>query len=223
MKIHIVSILALTLIIKVLFHRDLGITLVVATFIYITGILPWLTWEFVTKKFQKKESNTDRLLRMANDKVLQKKIKLSNTVFLNFPNLPSDQDLENSEIKDLKIKVQAGKNGENNYTIKITNIGRRVFKNIDIDIRNILLWAGSFGVDTTHMPSNIEYCDSVKCGAEEIQPNETFEINITGYGSYEKYDLERIRYAKISFSSPVKNKLHIPYWVEILVDFPNAI
>lgn len=164
----------------------------------------------------------NKLLKMANDKTLQKKIKLSNTVFLNFPNLPSDKDLKSSEIKDIKIKIQAGQKSKKDFIVKITNIGHHTFKNIDIDIKNILLWAESFGVDTTHMPSDFQYGTTADCKAEEIKPNETIEIGIAGYGSHEQYDLERIRYAKISFSSPEKEKLHIPYWVEIVVDLPNS-
>lgn len=57
MKIHIISFIALIAIMKILFKRDIGITIIFATFIYITSIMPWLAFDFVSKIFKKKSQN----------------------------------------------------------------------------------------------------------------------------------------------------------------------
>jgi hypothetical protein len=222
MHIHILLVLIAAGAFKIMFGWSYFHALVGVAIAYLFGLIPWMFFTFIETRFSKKLSPIERFMKYAQTPDFRKRSTLANQIFRTWPELPSDAVLRKSEIKDLKIRVRPDKSDDRKYVVQVTNTGKTPYENIAIDLRDTLLWAENFGLDTTHMPDEIQYAQGAPVRIAKLLPKETASIETTGYGTPDKYDMERVRYAPISFDRPIKEQTDTPYWSEVVVDLPGA-
>lgn len=68
MKTHIAIILVATLIFKIIFHGNFLYLLIGVSFAYITGMLPWVAWNYTTKKLTRNHSAADHVPESGNSR-----------------------------------------------------------------------------------------------------------------------------------------------------------
>jgi hypothetical protein len=223
MHIHVLLVLITAVAFKLMFGGSFWHMLAGVTFAYLIGLLPWMCITFIQTRFSKKPSPVEQFMQYAQTPEFRKKSMLADQVFKRWhQDFPSDAVLRKSEIRDLKIVVRPEKSGYSKYVVQVANTGKAAYENIAIDLREILLWAENFGLDTTHMPADIQYAQGAPVRIEKLPPGETASVETTGYGPYDKYDLDRVRYAPVSFDRPIREQTNTPYWCELIVDLPGA-
>jgi hypothetical protein len=222
MHIHILLVLIAAGAFKLTFGWSYLHALAGVAIAYLLGLLPWMFFTFIETRFSKKLSPIERFMKYAQTPDFRKRSTLANQIFKTWPELPSDAALRKSEIRDLKIRVRPDKSDDRKYVVQVTNTGKTPYENIAIDLREILLSAESFGLDTTHMPEDMQYAQGAPVRIAKLRPKETASMEITGYGTHDRYDLDRVRYAPVSFDRQVKEQTDMPYWSEVIVDLPEA-
>jgi hypothetical protein len=221
MKMHLIYIAVATIAFKLLFHKvDTLYLLLGVSFAYFAGMAPWAVYSFITRKLQRDKPSLEEFMNYAKTPDYKKKSTLANEIFHSFPQLPSDQDLKKTEIRDLRVAIGPSDTDTDRFCVTVENRGKTSYKGLIIELRNILGWAESFGIDTTHMPSSSQYAGNSDVKIDVIAPKEVIRAEVSGYGIPGKYRHYRTRYAKV-FPFPRKETAHLQ-WCEIHVNLPGA-
>ena len=130
---------------------------------------------------------------------------------------------EAREVKGLRIVVSADDSAADAYRVEVTNTGRHAFEQLTIDYRDILLWAESFGLDTTHMPAEQQYIAGEPIHIESLAPGGTARFVRKGYRDHEAYDGLRERLLNVEFVQDGQPATKADRrWAPAVVKLPNA-
>jgi hypothetical protein len=97
-------------------------------------------------------------------------------------------DFESRGVRDLSITISADSSGPDRYLISVRNSGSRTFEELRVHHEPVLLDAESFGLDTTHMPSEQASIAGEPVLVDILPPGQTAAVVRSGYGPHERYD-----------------------------------
>ena len=135
----------------------------------------------------------------------------------------AEQEAEKRRHPDISIRVAASKISDHHYSIDISNIGNLTYNNLRILYEPVLLDAGSFGLDTTHMPSNHSRIAGEPIIVDTLQPGQSAHFIRNGYGSHTKYD--NLAECPFNLEYQMGSKSYVAndrHWTIAIVDLPNA-
>ena len=220
MKKHLLYIAVATAVLKLVFHRtDTLYLLAGVSFAYLVGMAPWAVYSFVANKFKRSEPTLEDLLKFSQTPEFEKRTTLANEIFHYFPRLPNDQDLKKTEVRDLLVTIEPSTTTMDRYSVTVKNVGKSTRTGLSIELKQILGWAGSFGLDTTHMPSDVQHKGDSDVKLNSIAPNEVIRTEVLGYSTPEQYRHDRIRYAKVVSAS--RKEAGLTNWCEVRVKLPS--
>ena len=74
------------------------------------------------------------------------------------------------------------------YVITVNNNGPHTYRNLLVRYESLLLDAGNFGLDTTHMPHEMARNPGAPIEIAVVAPGESVQVVRTGYGLHDEYD-----------------------------------
>lgn len=126
-------------------------------------------------------------------------------------------------VKDLLIHIGPEPSSDTSYLMSIINTGGAGYKNLRFLYADILLWAESFSIDTTHMPQEIQYAPGEPLVINYLAPGEKVEVTLEGYGTHDRYDAPSRRFIHLEYELHNKKvTLADKKWCYAFVDLPSA-
>lgn len=126
-------------------------------------------------------------------------------------------------VHDLEVRIAAEHSDPYSYLITVANPGRRSFRKLRVNFRNVLLYAESFSLDTTHMPAEMQYSPGEPLLIDVLDPGQSIRVVREGYGTHERYDQFALMPVELEFEvdggvfGVAEGR-----WCEAVVDLPNA-
>jgi hypothetical protein len=74
------------------------------------------------------------------------------------------------------------------YVITVNNNGSHTYRKLLVRYEALLLYAGNFGLDTTHMPDKEARKPGGPIEIAVVSPGESVQVVRTGYGLHDEYD-----------------------------------
>jgi hypothetical protein len=132
-------------------------------------------------------------------------------------------DIEARHAKDVEIRVAADPGASNAYALSVTNTGPHAFRALEVDDRELLMWAENFGLDTTHMPDAQQYCACEPVVIDFLRPGEKVRLVRHGYGEHGRYDGARERTVHVAYVLRGRKVTRADrHWARVVVDLPHA-
>ena len=133
-------------------------------------------------------------------------------------------DHARKEIAEISIQIFPSIESKKSYKILVKNSGQSTFQNIRIRYEPILLWAGHFGQDTTHMPFHHQFSADEPLIIEQLSPNTVIEFSRNGGGIHERYD--GLKNTEVFVTGPTEEVVGFPInnfnWCKATLELPNA-
>src|SRR5437868_4536241 len=123
----------------------------------------------------------------------------NNELFDIFRTLPADNEFlrqaydlarpefEARRIGELVVRVLPAISNPDIYTLTVTNLGAASFEELRIHYEPLLLYAGNFGLDTTHMSNDEAQMSGDPLLLEVLEPGRSVDIERKGYASLERF------------------------------------
>jgi hypothetical protein len=133
-------------------------------------------------------------------------------------------DHASKKISAITIQISPSDESERSYKIFVQNSGDSKYNNIRIRYEPIILWAGHFGLDTTHMPVEWQFANDEPLLIDELPPSAVIEFNRKGYGRHQSYDGPQK--TEVFVTGPTEIVSGFPVnnfnWCEAIIELPNA-
>jgi hypothetical protein len=97
-------------------------------------------------------------------------------------------EFEGRRAAGLSIVVSPGTGDRTAYVIAVRNVGPNTYQNVRVRYEPLLLNAGNFGLDTTHMPSDVARKVAEIVEFPSIAPGQSVHVVRPGYGPHDQYD-----------------------------------
>jgi hypothetical protein len=135
----------------------------------------------------------------------------------------ADRQAEKRRSSDLLISLSSSTSGDDQYVISVTNTGSRTYDSLRIKYEALLLDAENFGMDTTHMPSELARIPGEALVIDSLAPGHTVQTLRKGYAQHERYD--GLREFPVELEYRLEGRTYLAddrRWATIIVDLPNA-
>lgn len=132
-------------------------------------------------------------------------------------------EFESRRVRDLSIAVSAASSGPDHYLISVTNTGSRTYEGLRVHYEACLLDAENFGLDTTHMPSELARIPGEPIAIGNLPPGKTARIVRSGYGPHDQFDGPREMVLDLEYRLGGKSFTREDRrWSQVNIDLPNA-
>jgi hypothetical protein len=132
-------------------------------------------------------------------------------------------EFEGRRAAGLSIVVSPCTGDRTAYVIAVRNVGPNTYQNVRVSYEPLLLNAGNFGLDTTHMPSQVARKVAEIVEFPSIAPGQSVHVVRPGYGPHDQYDGPRETAVDLDFQlDGTKFSANDRAWSEVSVDLPNA-
>lgn len=135
----------------------------------------------------------------------------------------AEREFQKRRVPDLLISVSADATSQAHYLISVTNTGARTFEDLRVKYEAFLLDAESFGLDTTHMPSELARRPGEPLLIRTLVPGQTVQEVRKGYGAQEDYDGFSEYRVELEYRAEGRTFVqHDRQWANVVVNLPNA-
>ena len=128
-----------------------------------------------------------------------------------------------SPLADISITVVADGSGPNRDLLLVRNLGSCTYENLRIHHEPLLLDAESFGLDTTHMPSEVARIPGEPVVIDTLAPGAIAKVVRAGYDAHDRYDGPGITALDLEFRVDGREFTQAARrWTQVHMDLPTA-
>jgi len=123
----------------------------------------------------------------------------------------------------LSIVVSPCPSDPASYVITVSNDGPHTYQEVRVRYEPLLLDAGNFGLDTTHMPQDLARKPGAPIEVPLVPARSSVDLVITGYGSHDRYDGPRETAIDLEFRLEGREfSADDRRWTQATVNLPKA-